>query len=120
MGAIAAGCPAVVKPSDLTIHTSSLICNLVRKYLDPDCFRVVMGGVEQATRLLELKWSSSECLVYNCGRSETNAVSSMLYRRHTGRKDRRRGCCQTNDSGNSRSEHTYPIRLFQSYLSDNF
>ncbi|GJJ14910.1 hypothetical protein Clacol_009180 [Clathrus columnatus] len=58
MGAIAAGCPAIIKPSDLTIHTSSLIHTLVHKYLDSDCYRVVMGGVEQVTALLQLKWSS--------------------------------------------------------------
>ncbi|KAF8518431.1 aldehyde dehydrogenase [Hysterangium stoloniferum] len=58
MGAIAAGCPALVKPSDLAVHCSNLISQLVHKYLDPDCYKVVLGGVEQATQLLELKWAS--------------------------------------------------------------
>ncbi|KAF8581334.1 aldehyde dehydrogenase [Ramaria rubella] len=58
IGAIAAGCPAVVKPSDLSIHCSSLLAQLIPKYLDVDCYRVVLGGVDQCTRLLEIKWAS--------------------------------------------------------------
>ncbi|KAF8498869.1 Aldehyde/histidinol dehydrogenase [Gautieria morchelliformis] len=58
IGAIAAGCPAVVKPSDLSTYCSSLISRLVPKYLDADCYRVVLGGVDQSTLLLQLKWAS--------------------------------------------------------------
>jgi acyl-CoA reductase-like NAD-dependent aldehyde dehydrogenase len=51
-----------MKPSDLTLHCSSLISQLVHKYLDPDCYKVVLGSVDQATQLLELKWASSNYL----------------------------------------------------------
>ncbi|KAI0053239.1 aldehyde dehydrogenase [Auriscalpium vulgare] len=55
-GAIAAGCPAVIKPSEIAQHHAALIGELVPKYLDPAAYRVVNGGVPEITRLLELKW----------------------------------------------------------------
>ncbi|KAF8531044.1 NAD-aldehyde dehydrogenase [Gautieria morchelliformis] len=55
-GAIAAGCAAVVKPSELTPATSALLTELFPKYLDNDLYRVVNGAVEETTKLLELQW----------------------------------------------------------------
>jgi len=46
----------VLKPSELSPATSGLIAELVPKYLDPDVVRVVMGGVPETTKLLELPW----------------------------------------------------------------
>lgn len=69
IGAIAAGCPALIKPSDLSVHCSNLIAQLVHKYLDRDCYCVVNGGVDQCTRLLDLRWASSKpffCSYYLC------------------------------------------------------
>lgn len=48
-GAIAAGCPCVIKPSELTPATSTLMAELFAKYLDQDLYRVVNGGVEETT-----------------------------------------------------------------------
>ncbi|KAF8524447.1 NAD-aldehyde dehydrogenase [Gautieria morchelliformis] len=56
VGAIAAGCPALIKPSELTPATSSLMAEILPKYLDQDVYRIVNGGVEVATKVLELKW----------------------------------------------------------------
>ncbi|KAJ3533778.1 hypothetical protein NMY22_g7201 [Coprinellus aureogranulatus] len=56
LGAIAAGCPAVVKPSELVPNFSALVADLVPKYLDPAAYRVILGGIPETTKALELKW----------------------------------------------------------------
>ncbi|EIW76927.1 aldehyde dehydrogenase [Coniophora puteana RWD-64-598 SS2] len=56
MGAIAAGCTAVIKPSEVSSHTAELIKDLLPKYLDNDAFKVVTGGPEESTALLEQQW----------------------------------------------------------------
>ncbi|KAG8215120.1 Aldehyde/histidinol dehydrogenase [Butyriboletus roseoflavus] len=56
LGAIAAGCCAVIKPSELIPHLSQLIADLLPKYLDSSAYRVVNGAVQEATKLLELQW----------------------------------------------------------------
>ncbi|GJJ14524.1 hypothetical protein Clacol_008788 [Clathrus columnatus] len=55
-GAIAAGCPCVIKPSELTPASAALMAELFPKYLDQDLYRIVNGGVEETTKLLELPW----------------------------------------------------------------
>lgn len=55
-GAIAAGCCAVIKPSEIASNYSALLAQLVPKYLDNDAYRVVEGAVPEITRLLELQW----------------------------------------------------------------
>ena len=59
MGAIAAGCPAVLKPSEISPATSSLLADLFPKYLDHSAYRVINGGVPEVTYLLKLKWDHS-------------------------------------------------------------
>lgn len=56
IGAIAAGCCAVIKPSEAVPHVSQLIADLLPKYLDPCAYWVVNGAVPEATKLLELQW----------------------------------------------------------------
>ncbi|KAH0833838.1 aldehyde dehydrogenase [Lanmaoa asiatica] len=56
IGAIAAGCCAVLKPSEAVPHVSQLFADLLPKYLDPSAYRVVNGAVQEATKLLELQW----------------------------------------------------------------
>lgn len=78
VGAIAAGCPAVLKvrgslmtawswlkelvkqPSELAPASAALIAELIPKYLDPEAYAVVMGGVVQTTKLLEKEWGHSQ------------------------------------------------------------
>lgn len=56
VGAIAAGCPVVLKPSEITPACSSVLINLVQKYLDPAAYVVVNGSVNETTALLNLRW----------------------------------------------------------------
>ena len=56
VGAIAAGCTCVIKPSEYSPAVSSLLAELFPKYLDPDAFAIVNGAEAETTRLLELKW----------------------------------------------------------------
>ncbi len=51
--AIAAGNCAIVKPSELAPATSALIARHLTDYLDPECFAVVEGAVEESTALLK-------------------------------------------------------------------
>jgi aldehyde dehydrogenase (NAD+) len=44
---------AVLKPSEITSHTSATLARLVPRYLDPDAFAVIEGGVPETTELLE-------------------------------------------------------------------
>lgn len=52
-GAIAAGNCVLLKPSEISAHTSQLLGELVPRYLDPECVAVVEGGVAETTALLE-------------------------------------------------------------------
>jgi aldehyde dehydrogenase (NAD+) len=52
VGAIAAGNAAVLKPSEVTPHTSAVLARRVPDYLDPDAIALVEGGVEETTALL--------------------------------------------------------------------
>ncbi|MGB0515275.1 MAG: aldehyde dehydrogenase family protein, partial [Wenzhouxiangellaceae bacterium] len=54
--AIAAGNCAVLKPSEVTSNASSLMAELIPKYLDNDAFAVVQGAVPETTALLKLRW----------------------------------------------------------------
>ena len=51
-GAIAAGNTVVVKPSEVARASSALLANLIPRYLDQQCVRVIEGGVEETTELL--------------------------------------------------------------------
>jgi aldehyde dehydrogenase (NAD+) len=53
VGVIAAGNCAVLKPSEVTTHTSAAIARILPRYLDRDAFAVVEGGVPETTELLE-------------------------------------------------------------------
>lgn len=56
VGAIAAGNCAVLKPSEVTIHTSAVLARRVREYLDPTAIAIVEGGVPETTQLLQQRW----------------------------------------------------------------
>lgn len=54
LSAISAGNCVIVKPSELAPHTSSLIAELLPKYLDMNAVLVVEGGKQPTSDLLEL------------------------------------------------------------------
>lgn len=56
VGAIAAGCCAVLKPSEAVPHLSGLLAELVPKYLDTSAYCVINGAVPETTKILELQW----------------------------------------------------------------
>ncbi|KAK3831507.1 MAG: aldehyde dehydrogenase 3 family, member B1 [Linnemannia gamsii] len=56
VGAIAAGCSAVLKPSEVTPHSARLIAELVPRYLDNKAFMIINGGAPETTQLLDHKW----------------------------------------------------------------
>jgi beta-apo-4'-carotenal oxygenase len=56
VGAIAAGCTAVLKPSESAPATAMALKYIIEKYLDADAFSVVNGAVAETTALLDQKW----------------------------------------------------------------
>ncbi|KAI7978886.1 Aldehyde dehydrogenase family 3 member H1 [Camellia lanceoleosa] len=56
IGAIAAGNAVVLKPSEISPATSSLLAKLVGEYMDSSAVRVVEGAVPETSALLEQKW----------------------------------------------------------------
>lgn len=56
IGALGAGCAAVVKPSEQAPATADLLEELLPRYLDPEAVQVVQGDAEGAARLLEQRF----------------------------------------------------------------
>ncbi|PPJ51545.1 hypothetical protein CBER1_08640 [Cercospora berteroae] len=55
--AIAAGNCIMMKPSELAGAVSSLLAELVPKYMDPSAIRVATGGAKETGFMLEHKWN---------------------------------------------------------------
>ena len=56
LAALSAGNCAVLKPSELTEATSTLLCSLIPRYIDPHAVVCIPGGVDVTTSLLHLRW----------------------------------------------------------------
>lgn len=56
VGAITAGCTAVLKPSEGAPNVAMVIKDIVESALDPNAYRVVNGAVPETTALLDQKW----------------------------------------------------------------
>lgn len=56
VGAIAAGCTAVLKPSENAPNAARIMQHIISDSLDPEAYRVVQGGIPETTALLERKW----------------------------------------------------------------
>jgi aldehyde dehydrogenase (NAD+) len=54
--AITAGNCAVIKPSEFSPSSSSVIKELVDTYMDKDCFAVIEGGMEIAAKISSYPW----------------------------------------------------------------
>ncbi|CEH18328.1 aldehyde dehydrogenase [Ceraceosorus bombacis] len=56
IGALAAGCTVVLKPSEVAPHSAKLFAELWPKYLDPESSRIVNGAIPETTALLDSRW----------------------------------------------------------------
>ena len=56
IAAISGGNAAVIKPSDVGAATADVIARFLPEYLDRDAFSVILGGVPEATALLQQQW----------------------------------------------------------------
>ncbi len=56
-GAIAAGCPFVLKPSELAPHSAQVLADICATVFNPDELAVVQGGPEVASDLLKLPFN---------------------------------------------------------------
>ncbi|RYP52777.1 hypothetical protein DL768_002128 [Monosporascus sp. mg162] len=56
VGAIAAGCTAIIKPSESAPATAAVVKEIVEGYLDTSAFKVVLGAIPETTALLDQKW----------------------------------------------------------------
>ncbi|KAK5116998.1 hypothetical protein LTR62_006719 [Meristemomyces frigidus] len=56
IGAIAAGCTAVIKPSEVSTNCSRVMQHIIEQSLDPEAYQCVQGGIPETTAALKLKW----------------------------------------------------------------
>jgi len=56
VGAIAAGCTAVLKPSENARNAARVMQYVIERSLDTEAYRVVQGGIPETTALLNCKW----------------------------------------------------------------
>ncbi|CAG8724197.1 978_t:CDS:2, partial [Funneliformis caledonium] len=56
VGAIAAGCTAILKPSELAANTAAVIAKLFPKYLDQNAYRIINGGATETMALLKYRF----------------------------------------------------------------
>lgn len=54
VGAIAAGNTAILKPSELTQNTSSVLEKLISEYFEDEFLKVILGGVEESSALVKM------------------------------------------------------------------
>ena len=78
IGAIAAGCPVVLKPSELVPTFCELIARLVSQYLDPAAYAVVKGAVPETTHVLSLRWAH----IFYTGNSRVGRIVATAAGRH--------------------------------------
>lgn len=56
IGAIAAGCTAVLKPSEVSPASAMVMKRIVESSLDPNAYAAANGGVPETSALLDEKW----------------------------------------------------------------
>jgi aldehyde dehydrogenase (NAD+) len=79
IGAIAAGCTAVVKPSELSAETSRVIERVLRQAFGDDGYvTVVQGGLDESTALLAEKWE----LIFFTGSTQVGRAVMQAAAKH--------------------------------------
>ncbi|EPY84823.1 hypothetical protein CB1_000441003, partial [Camelus ferus] len=61
VGAIAAGNAVLIKPSELSENTASLLAAVIPQYLDKDLYAVICGGVPETTEVLKERFDHILC-----------------------------------------------------------
>ena len=56
IGAIAAGCTAVIKPSESAPYAAAVMQKIMAESLDPTCYTCIQGAIPETTALLDEKW----------------------------------------------------------------
>lgn len=56
IAAIAAGCTVVLKPSEISSHTSATMAALINQNFDPSFFKVIEGGAKETANVLDVKF----------------------------------------------------------------
>lgn len=56
IGAIAAGCAGILKPSEVSPATAMVLKKIVEESLDPNAYAVVNGAIPETNALLDQKW----------------------------------------------------------------
>jgi aldehyde dehydrogenase (NAD+) len=77
-GALAAGNCAVVKPSEVAPRTSRLLAELLPRYVDAECVKVVEGGVPETTELLAQRFDH----IFYTGNSTVGRVIMTAAAKH--------------------------------------
>lgn len=80
---LAAGNCAVIKPSELAPHSSSLIAKLIREIFTEDYCTVIEGGIEETKELLDQKWdfiafTGSSAIAKIIAQSAAKSLTPML------------------------------------------
>lgn len=71
VGAMAAGCCAMLKPSEHCLHTNGYIAKHLPKYIDKDAYSIVSGAVPESTKLLQ--WPHWDQIFYT-GSTEVGRI----------------------------------------------
>ncbi|KAK4503988.1 hypothetical protein PRZ48_004903 [Zasmidium cellare] len=72
VGAIAAGCTAVIKPSENAVNAAKIMEKIIKNSLDSNAYQVVQGGVPETTALLDCKWD----LIFYTGSANVGKIIS--------------------------------------------
>lgn len=76
--AIGAGNCVIIKPSEISSNCAKFMAEMIPKYLDNDCYQVVMGGVAESTELLKHKFD----YIFYTGSSRVGQVIHAAANKH--------------------------------------
>uniref|UniRef100_A0A7C9CL25 Aldehyde dehydrogenase n=1 Tax=Opuntia streptacantha TaxID=393608 RepID=A0A7C9CL25_OPUST len=78
IGAIAAGCAAVLKPSELAPASAALLADAIPAYVDARAIKIVQGGHDVSDRLLQFKWDK----IFFTGSSQVGRIVMTAAAKH--------------------------------------
>ncbi|KAI9735895.1 MAG: hypothetical protein M1834_001361 [Cirrosporium novae-zelandiae] len=73
IGAIAAGCTVVLKPSEHAPNAAAVMEKVVRESLDNSCYTIVQGAIPESQALLKEKWDK----IFFTGNPKTGVIISQ-------------------------------------------